>query len=86
MKLILLTISANDLGFSDHVINCTVAWTLGYTCHNAEQASIDAALPAAKNGLRKAVDEVRAVMSAAGYSGSQYRLAMSNTMSQGRRT
>ena len=44
MKLIVLTISANDLGFTDHVINCTVAWTLGYTCHDAEQAAIDAAL------------------------------------------
>lgn len=76
VKLIVLTISANDLGFSDHVINCTLAWSLGYTCHDAEQASIDAALPAAKNGLRKSVDEVRAVMSGAGYSSSQYRLVM----------
>ena len=42
VKLILLNISANDLGFTDHVINCTVAWTLGYTCHDAEQASIEA--------------------------------------------
>ena len=32
-----------------------------------------AALPAAANGLRKAIDEVRAVMSAAGYSTSQYK-------------
>ena len=72
----MLTISANDLGFSDHVINCTIAWTLGYTCHDAEQASIEAALPAAKAGLRKAVDEVRAVMTGAGYSSSQYRLVM----------
>jgi hypothetical protein len=76
VKLVVLTISANDLGFSDHVINCTIAWTLGYTCHNAEQASINAALPAAKAGLRKAVDEVRAVMSGAGYSSSQWRLVM----------
>jgi hypothetical protein len=76
VKLIMLTISANDLGFSDHVINCTIAWTLGYTCHTAEQASIEAALPAAKNGLRKAVDEVRAVMAGAGYSSSHYRLVM----------
>jgi hypothetical protein len=33
-------------------------------------------VPAAKNGLRKAVAEVRAVMSGAGYSSSQYRLVM----------
>jgi hypothetical protein len=76
VKLVLMNISANDLGFTDHVINCTVAWTLGYTCHDAEQASLVAALPAAKAGLEKAVDEVRAVMSAAGYSSSQYKLAL----------
>ena len=73
VKLVLLNISANDLGFSDHVIDCTVAWTLGYTCNAQEQAEIVAGLPAAANGLRKAVDEVRAVMSAAGYSTSQYK-------------
>jgi hypothetical protein len=76
VKLIVLTISANDLGFSDHVINCTIAWTLDYTCHDAEQASIEAALPAAKAGLGKSVDEIRAVMSGAGYSSAQYRLVM----------
>ena len=73
VKLVLLNITANDLGFSDHVIDCTVAWTLGYTCNAQEQAEIVAALPAAANGLRKAIDEVRAVMSAAGYSTSQYK-------------
>jgi hypothetical protein len=76
VKLIVLTISANDLGFSDHVINCTAAWSLGHTCHAAEQASIDAALPAAKSGLRKSVDEIRAVMAGAGYTTSQYRVVM----------
>lgn len=76
VKLILLNISANDLGFTDHVINCTVAWTLGFTCHDAEQASIVAGLPAAAAGLRKSVDEIRAAMASAGYSTSQYRLVM----------
>ena len=73
VKLVLLNISANDLGFTNHVIDCTVAWTLGYTCNASEQAEIVAGLPAAANGLRKAVDEIRAVMSAAGYSTSQYK-------------
>ena len=73
VKLVLLNITANDLGFSNHVIDCTVAWTLGFTCNAEEQAEIVAGLPAAANGLRKAIDEVRAVMSAAGYSTSQYK-------------
>ena len=76
VKLVLLNITANDLGFSDHVIDCTVAWTLGYTCNAQEQAEIVAGLPAAANGLRKAIDEVRAVMSAAGYSTSQYKFVV----------
>jgi hypothetical protein len=58
------------------VIDCTVAWSLGFTCNAAEQAEIVAGLPAAANGLRKAVDEVRAVMSAAGYSTSQYKFVI----------
>jgi hypothetical protein len=76
VKLVLLNISANDLGFTNHVIDCTVAWTLGFTCNAQEQAEIVAALPAAANGLRKAVDEIRAVMSSAGYSTSQYKFVM----------
>jgi hypothetical protein len=76
VKLVLLNITANDLGFSNHVIDCTVAWSLGFTCNAAEQAEIVAGLPAAANGLRKAVDEVRAVMSAAGYSTSQYKFVI----------
>ena len=66
VKLVLLNITANDLGFSDHVIDCTVAWTLGYTCNAPSRRRSWPALPAAANGLRKAVDEVRAVMSAPG--------------------
>jgi hypothetical protein len=73
VKLVLLNITANDLGFTNHVIDCTVAWTLGFTCNAQEQAEIVAGLPAAANGLRKAIDEIRAVMAAAGYSTSQYK-------------
>ena len=81
VKLIVMTISANDLGFTDHVIDCTVAWSTSSSddpdyCYPEEQAEIEAALPAARTGLQKSVDEVRAVMTAAGYSSSQYRLVM----------
>ncbi len=69
VKLVVLTISANDVSFSDHVINCTVSWILGLgPCHEAQQAQLLAELPGAMNGLRKSIDEVRAVMGAAGYS------------------
>ena len=78
VKAIVLTITANDLGFSDHVIDCTVAWSTSsaddpHYCHPQEQAEMNAAMPAAKSGLRKAIDEIRAVMTSKGYSASQYK-------------
>ena len=77
VKLVVLTISANDLGFANHVINCATDWILGLgPCNQAEQASMQSAMPAAQNGLRKAIDEVRAVMAAAGYSPSQWRFVI----------
>jgi len=77
VKLVVLTIMANDVGFASHVINCASSWVLGLgACNAAEQASIQSAMPAAQNGLRKAIDEVRAVMAAAGYSPSQWRFVI----------
>lgn len=77
VKLVVLTITANDLGFADHVIDCTVAWFAGSgPCNAQEQAEMNAAMPAAQNGLRKAIDEIRAVMAAAGYSPSQWKFVI----------
>src|SRR5574341_307451 len=77
VKLVVLTILANDVSFSDHVINCTVSWILGLgPCNQAQQAALQAELPAAKDGLRKSIDEVRAVMAAAGYSPSQWKFVV----------
>jgi hypothetical protein len=77
VKLVVLTILANDVSFSDHVINCTVDWILGLgPCNQAQQAQLQAELPAAKDGLRKSIDEVRAVMAAAGYSPSQWKFVV----------
>ncbi len=77
VKLVVLTISANDVSFADHVINCTVNWVLGLgPCNQAQQAQLEAELPGAMNGLRKSIDEVRAVMAAAGYSPSQWRFVL----------
>jgi hypothetical protein len=77
VKLVVLTIMANDVSFADHVINCTVNWILGLgTCNEAQQAQLLAELPAAMDGLRKSIDEVRAVMSQAGYSPSQWKFVI----------
>jgi hypothetical protein len=77
VKMVVLTVLANDIGFADRVINCTVNWFLGLgPCASSEQAAINAALPSAKDGLRKSIDEIRAVMAEAGYSPSQYKLVV----------
>jgi hypothetical protein len=78
VKMVVLTITANDLGFADHVIDCTVAWSTSSAdnpryCWPQEQAEMEAAMPAARAGFAKAIDEVRAVMANAGYSASQWK-------------
>ena len=77
VKMVVLTIMANDVGFADHVIDCTVNWILGLgTCNGTEQAEIQADMPAAQAGLRKSIDEIRAVMAQAGYSPSQWKFVV----------
>ena len=77
VKMVVLTVLANDVGFADRVINCTVAWILGLgSASGSEQAAINAALPGAQNGLRKSVDEMRAVMAQAGYAPSQWKFVI----------
>lgn len=77
VKLVVLTILANDVGFADIVINCAADWVLGIgPCNQTQQANLEAKMPAAQAGLRKAIDEVRAVMAAAGYSQSQWKFVI----------
>ena len=82
VKMIVLTISANDFGFADHVMDCTVAWSTSsadnpHYCWPQEQAEMQAAYSGALAGTRKAVDEIRAVMTSRGYSSTQYKLVLS---------
>jgi len=87
VKLVVLTISANDFGFADRVINCASAWVLGLgPCSGSEQAALVAAKPGAQAGLRKAIDEVRAVMSQAGYTPSQWKFVVAGYSSPVPRT
>lgn len=82
VKMVVLTITANDLGFADHVMDCTVAWSTSSAdnpryCWPQEQAEMQAGQAAALAGLRKAIDEVRTVMTSRGYTASQYKLLLS---------
>lgn len=77
VKLILVSIGGNDLGFSSIISACLQDYEakLG-PCNPTEQAAINAKLPAAISGIEKAIDEIRAVMTTSGYARSDYRLVL----------
>lgn len=77
VQLVVLSIGGNDLGFAGIVQACLTAYaTQAPPCRETEQAKVDAAMPDAMAGVAKAIDEIRAVLKAAGYAGSQYRIVL----------
>ena len=77
VKLIVLSIGGNDLGFADIVASCLTSYaTRTGPCEPKEQPGLDAKIPAATAAVGKAIDEIRAVMSDAGYTQGQYRLVL----------
>lgn len=81
VKLVVLSIGGNDLGFSDIIIDCTSDWSTSSAdnpdyCQPENQAAVNTKMPTAMANVRKAIDEVRAVMTASGYSTSQYRFIL----------
>jgi hypothetical protein len=77
VKLIVLSIGGNDIGFEDVVVACVTAYvTRAKPCAAQQQEGIDKKLPAAMSGVAKAIAEIRAVMRAAGYHQWNYRLVL----------
>lgn len=77
VKLVVLSIGGNDLGFADIITACVAAYaTRTGPCYEAQAANVDAAMETAMAGVGKAIDEIRAVMSGAGFSSSSYRLVV----------
>ncbi|MEV8098405.1 GDSL-type esterase/lipase family protein [Kitasatospora sp. NPDC085879] len=77
VKLITLSVGGNDLGFADVISTCVQDYEIWWSyCHDDQQTAVDAKMNAAMAGVGKAVDEVRAVMSAAGYTASSYRIVL----------
>lgn len=79
VRMIVITVGANDVGFGELVADCAVDWARSpegeqATCHRGAEAHIRAALPAAARGITGALRGVRRVMRAAGYARSDYRL------------
>lgn len=77
VELVVLSIGGNDLGFGAIVQACVTAYATVLTrCEPEQQAAVDAAMPAAMDGVAKAVDEIRASLSATGQRPGSYRLVL----------
>jgi len=77
VKLVVLSIGGNDLGFADIIKNCALKYTSKTgPCNPSEQANVNARWSAAFAGVAKAIDEVRATMANRGYTRSQYRFVL----------
>ena len=79
VRLVVLTVGANDVGFGGLVADCALDWarsspTDPLLCRAGAQAEIEATLPAAAAGLGKALRGIRAAMASAGYRRADYRL------------
>ncbi|MGW9448935.1 GDSL-type esterase/lipase family protein [Streptomyces sp. NPDC055632] len=77
VELIALSVGGNDLGFADIITACATDYVVWYSyCHDDQQAAVDARIDGAMAKVGKAVDEIRAVMSGAGYGASDYRIVL----------
>jgi lysophospholipase L1-like esterase len=79
VRMIVVTVGANDVGFGELVAECALDWARSPEdeptfCHGDAEAAIRAALPAATRGVTAALHGVRRTMREAGYEHSDYRL------------
>jgi hypothetical protein len=79
VRMVVLTVGANDVGFSELVAGCALEWARSDVddpafCYGDAQANVDAALPAMERGVVKALWAIRATMARGGYRRGDYRL------------
>lgn len=81
VKLVVVSVGGNDLGFASIITACATAfstspsWSPRY-CRSEQQAKVDQRMPTAMANVGRALDDIRTVMSGAGYAPSQYRLVL----------
>ncbi|GEB58025.1 GDSL-type esterase/lipase family protein [Streptomyces gardneri] len=77
VELIALSIGGNDLGFADIIATCAKDYIVWYSyCHDDQQTEVDARIDGVMADVGRSVDEIRAVMTGAGYSSSDYRIVL----------
>ncbi|WP_262387233.1 GDSL-type esterase/lipase family protein [Streptomyces sp. TRM49041] len=77
VKLIALSIGGNDLGFASIIRKCATDYIVWYSyCHDDQQVLVDSKINTVMADVAKAIDEIRAVMSAAGHGPASYRVVL----------
>ncbi|MFJ9796372.1 GDSL-type esterase/lipase family protein [Streptomyces sp. NPDC101145] len=77
VEVIVLSIGGNDLGFASIIEKCAKDYIVWYSyCHDDQQVLVDSRIDAVMADVARTVDDVRAVMSAAGQAPSSYRLVL----------
>ncbi len=74
IELVVLSIGGNDLGFSDVITACVLAYsTNGAPCNQAQQVAVGAAMPNAMADVALAISEIQAALTSAGQAPGSYR-------------
>jgi hypothetical protein len=76
VRLVVVSVGGNDIGFAGIIADCFLSYVSLHGCHGAEQAAVDAQLPAMTAGVAAAIDDIRAVLAAAGQQPGSYRLVL----------
>lgn len=77
VKVVVLSIGGNDLGFADIITKCATDYLIWYSyCHDDQQVVVDSKMDAAMAGVGKSIDEIRAAMTGAGYASTDYRIVL----------
>jgi lysophospholipase L1-like esterase len=77
VRMIVVSIGGNDLGFASIVAACLQAYeSRQRPCNETQQPLIEQRMAQAQANVEKVVDEIRAVMAQAGYADGDYRLVL----------
>lgn len=81
VRIVLVTVGANDVGFGSLVAGCVVDFVRSdeaepALCHDRAQTEVEAALPRMRAGVERALAGVREVLDEDGYGPGEYRLVV----------
>ncbi|WP_083936953.1 GDSL-type esterase/lipase family protein [Longispora albida] len=76
IKMVVLSVGGNDLGFGDIIAGCIEDWFWGSSCSSYQQSQVNAKLPAMRTGVASSIQAIRDVMRASGHADTDYRLVL----------